>query len=134
MSAELWYVDSSALVKVVIEEPESVVLRRWLVGRTNLTASDLIRVEVLRAVRAADPVALPRALAAINELTLVRLDGDLYERAAFLDPPTLRTLDAVHLASALSIGSELTGVLTYDARMADGARAFGLEVAAPGRR
>jgi predicted nucleic acid-binding protein len=134
MSAEVWYADSSALVKVVIAEPESKALTRWLVGKSRLAACDLVRVEVVRAVRASDPAVVPRAWQVIGELALIRLDGDLYERAAVLDPPSLRSLDAVHLASAQSIGSELAGVLTYDQRMIEGAEALGMSVASPGRR
>ena len=134
MSAAVWYSDSSALVKMVIAEPESKALTRWLVGKTRFAACDLVRVEVVRAVHASDPAAVPRAWQVIGELALIRLDGDLYERAAVLDPPSLRSLDAVHLASALSIGAELAGVLTYDQRMIEGAEALGMSVVSPGRR
>jgi len=64
---------------------------------------------------------------------LIRLDDALYEAAADLDPPFLRSLDAIHLAAAVSIGQDLAGVVTYDTRMADGARALGLQVEAPGQ-
>ncbi len=134
MSAEVWYSDSSALVKMVIAEPESKALTRWLVGKTRFAACDLVRVEVVRAVHASDPAAVPRAWQVIGELALIRLGGDLYEPAAVLDPPSLRSLDALHLASALSIGAELAGVLTYDQRMIEGAEALGMSVVSPGRR
>jgi uncharacterized protein len=98
-----------------------------------LVACELVRIEVVRAVRASDPAAVPRSRTAIATLTLLRLDPDLYELAADLDPPSLRTLDAVHLAAAITVGPDLAGVVTYDMRMEAGARALGLEVAAPGR-
>jgi uncharacterized protein len=134
MSAEAWYLDSSAVVKTVIEEPESRALMRWLAGKERLTACDLVRVEVVRAVRASNPAAVPRARQAVAALTLIRLDDHLYESAANLEPPLLRSLDAIHLAAASSVGRELAAVVTYDERLADGARALGLPVAAPGSR
>lgn len=131
MSADAWYLDSSALVKTVIEEPESAALLDWLAANERHVACDLVRVETVRAVRASDPAAVPRARAAISTLTLIRLDDDLYETAADLDPPMLRSLDALHLAAALSLGPDLAGVVTYDTRMTAGARALGLTVVAP---
>jgi uncharacterized protein len=133
MSAEVWYLDTSALVKTIIEEPESTALMRWLEGKDKLVACELVRVEAVRAVRVSDPAALPRGRRAIATLTLIRLDDPLYEAAADLEPASLRSLDAVHLAAALSVGRELAGVATYDVRMTEGAHALGLHVEAPGR-
>jgi predicted nucleic acid-binding protein len=133
MSAEVWYLDTSALVKTVVRERESAQLGAWLRGK-ELVASDLVRVETVRAVRVSDSAAVPRAREAIATLTLIRLDDDLLELAAGLEPPFLRSLDAIHLAAALGVGSELEGIVTYDRRMAEGADALGLRVAAPGRR
>lgn len=130
MSAEVWYLDTSALVKTVIAEPESRALLSWLRAR-RLVACELVRVEAVRAVRGSDPAAVPRARQAIAALTLIRLDDDLYEAAADLDPAHLRSLDAIHLAAALSVGRELAGVVTYDRRMALSAHALGLRVEAP---
>jgi uncharacterized protein len=131
MSADVWYLDSSALVKTVVEEPESRALMGWLAGKERLTACDLVRVEVVRAVRAADPAAVPRARRVVATLALIRLDDDLYESAADLEPPLLRSLDSIHLAAAVSVGRDLAAVVTYDGRLADGARALGLPVEAP---
>jgi hypothetical protein len=133
MSAEAWYLDSSALVKTVIEEPESPALMRWLDAKSELVACGLVRVEVVRAVRVADPSAVPRARQAIETLTLIRLDDALYDAAAGLHLASLRSLDAVHLAAALSLGGDLAGVVTYDTRMAEAARGLDLHVEAPGR-
>jgi len=132
MSADVWYFDSSALVKIVIQEPESKALAAWVEGKERLVACELVRVEVVRAVRLSDPAAVPRAHQAIETLALLRLDDALYGVAADLDPPSLRSLDAVHLAAAIAVGSELAGVVTYDARMQDGARQLGLQVESPG--
>ena len=134
MSAEAaWYVDSSALVKTVIEEPESRALMRWLEGKDRLVACELVRVEVVRAVRGSDPGAVPRARQAIARLTLIRLDGPLCDAAADLGPVWLRSVDAVHLAAALSVGRDLAAVVTYDRRMAQAAAALGLPVESPQR-
>jgi uncharacterized protein len=133
MSAEVWYLDTSALVKTVIEEAESSALADWLQDKGRLAACDLVRVEAVRAVRLSDRTAVPRARQAVDTLIGVRLDDELYRAAADLEPPLLRSLDAIHLAGALSLGRDLAGVVTYDRRMADGARALGLQVVAPGR-
>jgi uncharacterized protein len=132
MNAEVWYLDSSALVKTVVQEAESSALVNWLRDKDRIAACDLVRVETVRAIRGSDPAAVPRARQAIGTLILIRLDDDLYELAADLDPPLLRSLDAIHLAAALSVGRDLAGVVTYDGRMAEGARTLGLEVEAPG--
>lgn len=131
MSAEVWYLDSSALVKTIIEEPESSKLVRRLSEVDELVACELVGVEAVRAVRVSDPSAVPRARDAVAKLTLIRLDDTLYDAAADLQPPSLRSLDAVHLAAALSVGRDLAGVVTYDARMTEAARALDLQVEAP---
>ena len=131
MSAEVWYLDSSALVKTVIEEPESTALLGWLDGKDRLVACELVRVETVRAVRVSDAGAVQRARQAVATLTLIRLDDAVYETAADLEPVTLRSLDAVQLAAALSLGRELAGVVTYDMRMAEAAQNLGLQVEAP---
>ncbi len=131
MSAEAWYLDSSALVKTVVEEPESSALSAWLRDKDRLVACELVRVEVVRAIRVSDPDAVDDARQALATLTLIRVDRELYEAAAVLDPPLLRSLDALHLAAALSVGPALAAVVTYDARMTDAARALGLQVEAP---
>ncbi len=132
MNGEVWYIDSSALVKTVLREAESDALVDWLDGRDRLAACDLVRVEAARAIRASVPAAVPRLRQAIDTLILIRLDDAIYETAAALDPPSLRSLDAIHLASALSVGADLAGIVTYDARMAAGARSLGLRVESPG--
>jgi predicted nucleic acid-binding protein len=134
MSAEVWYVDTSAVVKTVVAERESRALLRWLARAGELVACELVRVEAVRAVRASDPAAVPRARQAVATLTLIRLDDALYDAAADLEPVSLRSLDAVHLAAARSVGSDLAGVVTYDRRMAEAAAALELRVEAPGRR
>jgi predicted nucleic acid-binding protein len=131
MSADRWYLDSSALVKTVLTERDSEALAAWLEGKDRLVACELVRVEVVRAVRASDPTAFVRATEAVGMPDLIALDDQLYDEAALLDPPSLRSLDSLHLAAALSLGEDLAGVVTYDDRLADAARKRGLVVVSP---
>jgi predicted nucleic acid-binding protein len=132
MNAEVWYVDASALVQTVIEEPQSAALVDWLRDKDNLAACDLVRVEAVRAVRLSDPAAVARARKVVSTLILIRLDDSVYELAADLEPPLLRSLDAIHLSAALSLGRDLAGIVTYDRRMTEGAQELGLHVEVPG--
>jgi class 3 adenylate cyclase/predicted nucleic acid-binding protein len=127
------YLDSSALVKLVIAETESPALRRYLAGEPDRASCALARVEVLRAVRAHGSPALTRARRLVQRLNLVPIDEELLDAAAALDPRVLRSLDAIHLAAALLFGGELTALVTYDRRMAAAAAFLDLAVAAPRR-
>jgi predicted nucleic acid-binding protein len=126
------YVDTSALVKLVVAEAESAALVAWLddTGRDPVS-SDLVRTELVRAVRRAVPDRLVRARAVVDAVTLVELTTATFEAAGRLDPTLLRTLDALHLAVALDLGDDLEGIVTYDERLAGAARAHGVAVHAP---
>jgi predicted nucleic acid-binding protein len=125
------YLDSSALVKLVIAEPESPALRRYLASERQRASCALARVEVLRAVRGHGSSALTRARRLLSRLYLVQLDDDLLDAAATLDPRVLRSPDAVHLAAAQLFGDELTAVVTYDRHMTTAAGLVALTVVAP---
>lgn len=125
------YLDSSALVKLVIAERESPALRRYLADEPERASCALARVEVLRAVRGHGSAALTRARRLLQRLNLVQLDDELLDAAAAVDPRVLRSLDAIHLAAAQLFGDELTAVVTYDRRMATAAHQIDLTVAAP---
>jgi predicted nucleic acid-binding protein len=125
------YLDSSALVKTVIREPESVVLRRYLRTFSVHTSSELAVPEVLRAIRRSDATATPKAHQALRGIVILDLTKDILVEAGMLDPPELRTLDAVHVATARTLGDELVAVVTYDDRMAAAAARVGLPVATP---
>lgn len=132
-----WYVDTSAYLKLVVEEPESRALKTWLRGprggpRPTLFSSALLRVEALRAARRHSPAAHSAARQRLDALTLVDFDDEMYELAADLDPAILRSLDALHLAAALRAGDELDGVLSYDERMIKAAELHGVTTASPG--
>jgi hypothetical protein len=126
----LVYLDASALVKLVVPEPQTRALEAYVDGRTPLTSCTLSRTEIVRAVRAHGSVAVRTARRVLGEIDLIQLDDELLDLAGELEPP-LRSLDAIHLAAALELGDELEAVVTYDSRMARGAEALGLPVAAP---
>ena len=150
------YLDSSALVKLVVSEPESMALRLYLVDHRERVSSALAHVEVCRAVRRkgaseaalrraehvlganirivtrTDPseAALWRAEQVLARIGLVALDEPLLRNAATLSPTGLRSLDAVHLATALSLDG-LDAVVTYDRRFDAAASEAGLAVESP---
>ena len=125
------YLDSSAIVKLVVHEPESAALSRYLRGRRPVVASALARVEVLRVVSSFGLPARERAHDVLNRLELIRINDRVLTLAGGLLPPELRSLDAIHLATASLLGRTLGKVVTYDIRMADAARALGVSVVAP---
>ena len=127
------YLDSSALVKLVQKEAESAVLRRYLRRNSaRRVTSALARVGVVRAVLAGGPDAVAKARRQLGRLHTVTLDRRILDRAATLTAPVpLRSLDAIHVATAQVLGGELRGVVTYDTRMEEAAMALGLATAAP---
>jgi predicted nucleic acid-binding protein len=125
------YFDSSALVKLVVPEPESSALRSYFDQTERVTASTLARVEMLRSVRSHGAGAVLRARTLFSQIIWLAMDDQLLELAATLDPRSLRSLDAIHLATAQSVGSDLAAVATYDARMTAACRLAGLTVHAP---
>lgn len=135
MSAEtpgtVVYLDSSALVKLVIREADSAALRRYLRDRPERVSSALARVEVVRAVTPHGRSALDRARSVLARTRMLRLDDPLLDAAASLEPMSLRSIDAIHLAAARTFGEALEAVVTYDARMERAATSVGLAVAAP---
>lgn len=133
MSAErrLTYIDSSAIVKLVVAEPESNVLRRYLSRRQPLVSSALARTEVARALLPSGPEALARGDDALRRIQLLRVNDRVLSEAGRMEPAELRSLDAIHLASASQLAPSVTRIVTYDERMAEAARAIGWSVASP---
>jgi uncharacterized protein len=127
------YLDASALVKLAVTEPESAALTAWLRENRGLSSvsSPIVRVEVPRAVWRADPGSLPQAYTIVQRLKEVYLTGAVLTRAAGVRPNVLRTLDAIHVASAISIRDNLTALVSYDKRMLTAARDAGLPTASP---
>ena len=134
----LLYADSSALVKLVIDEPESPALRSFIDG-ADVVSCELIHTEVPRALRraCADDRRLPlddllrRAASTLDAVAVDPVDRELLEGAGALAEPRLRALDALHIVSALGF-RRLDAFVTYDERQAAAARLAGQRTVAPG--
>jgi len=124
------YVDASALTKLALDEPASAAMRRWYVEATRVLCSRIGVVETRRAVtrREHDPMQLDVVLQSVD---VIEFDAAISRQAGTIGPSSLRTLDAIHLATALHVGSELGAFVTYDDRLASAARAVGLPVVRP---
>jgi predicted nucleic acid-binding protein len=125
------YVDSSALVKLVVREPESAALRRYLGRRRPLVSSALARTVVARALLPFGPDAVRRGREVLARIDLLRINDRVLDAAGLLAPADLRSLDAIHLASAEQLGSDLRGFVTYDERLATAAAGRGFTVTQP---
>ena len=112
-------------------EPESQPLRALLSEDADQVASAIVEVDVVRAVRRAAPELTALAQNVVSQVAVLEATEAIRERAAFLEPATLRSLDALHLATALEIGDDLDGLVTYDDRLSAVAETFGLRVLAP---
>jgi hypothetical protein len=127
------YVDSSALLKLVLSEPESPALEQALSRWPDRISSVLLPIECRRIVLRAGnpPEVVDRLEKELSGVTLIRLEEAVQTLAGAIGPSRLRSLDAIHLASALSIGDYPEAFVTYDERLADAARAVGLNVLMP---
>jgi uncharacterized protein len=125
------YLDSSALVKLAVREPESAALRRYLRRRRPLITSALARTEVTRALLPLGPEAVRRGHDVLARVDQVRLNDRVLDAAGAILPVELRTLDAIHLATAQQLGADLARVVTYDERMTAAAKQLGVTVARP---
>ena len=115
-----------------MEEAETESLVAYLQDWPGQASSALARTEVMRAARARGPEVVAKARRLLASLYLIPIDNAQLDDAAFLEPLTLRSLDAIHLAAARTLDSDLARLITYDARMAAAARALGITVDAPG--
>jgi predicted nucleic acid-binding protein len=133
VSGGLLYLDSSAILKIVVPEPESKALFKFLNDWPLRISSELARTEVLRALRRAGAKApsFRRGQKTIERLGLLPVDSRVLTDAAFMKPAKMRSLDAIHLATALSLGSELAGIVTYDERLSEAASLNRVAVWAP---
>jgi predicted nucleic acid-binding protein len=133
------YLDSAAVVKLVRQETHSPELVAWLNTHDDapLVSSALVEVEVPRALRRSAPQALVGVPAAVGRLFRLEIDSTIRATAAAFTEPTLRSLDAIHLATAQVLtnesGAELLAFVTYDRRLLDAAKAAGLPTASPGQ-
>jgi predicted nucleic acid-binding protein len=126
------YLDTSAALKLVMPEPETEALELWIAERLGLprVSSRLLRIEMLRSVARHAPGRMSRANLVLSSVALVSMD-DAAPTAEFIGDGTLRSLDAIHLATAHELRTELTAFVCYDKRLCDSARALGLPVETP---
>ena len=126
------YLDSSAFVKLVVEEPESAAVRAFLADRpVRRVSSALLRTESLRAIRHLGSDALATVREGLRRVDLIGIDDRILDAAGTLEPRVLRTLDAIHLATALAVGDDLETIVTYDERMIEAGRLIGLSTTTP---
>ena len=125
------YLDASALVKLAVTEVETAALRKYLRRHPRRFTNRVAMVEVTRAVRRLPMSREAPVGDAFDGVTVVDLDPTIAQRAGIVEPVALRSLDAIHLASALELGEELDAFVTYDARQASAARELGLSVESP---
>src|SRR5438067_12994385 len=129
------YLDTSASAKLFVREAETGNLRDWLSERTEpvLVSSSLMAVELLRLLRLLTPATAETAAEFLDQdVDLYTIQPHIREAATHAPPPRLRTLDAIHLATALDLEEDLDFLVTYDKRLAEAAREAGLQVVAPG--
>ncbi len=125
------YLDSSAIVKLVVQEKESAALRRYLRRRAPLVVSALARTEVARALLPLGPTAVQRGHDVLTSLELIRVTDRILVEAGSLLPAEIRSLDAIHLATMRQLGVSLRRLVTYDNRMSVTARELGIAAVAP---
>jgi len=125
------YLDASALVKLVVPEPETAALRSELAGWDRHVSSALVRTEVVRACARVSAAARRLAERVVASLDLIAVDDAVLDAAGRLKPLELRTLDAIHLASAQALGPALGAMVAYDSRLIEGAEAANLPTVVP---
>lgn len=127
------YLDTSALVKLVFEENESAALSEWVNERADepKISSDLSTIELLRTCWRVDEDAVGNAQLLLGGIDRLPMDRFIVERSSAVMPRQLRSLDAIHLASALSVKASLTAFVAYDTRLCLAAREAGITVASP---
>jgi predicted nucleic acid-binding protein len=127
------YLDSSAIVKLVVSEPQTAALVETVRSDPEMVSSTIARIEVLRAVKRAGArrAVAERAESILGRMGLVRLEEEIVKTASELRPRELRTLEAIHVATALSLVPAISSLITYDARLASAARATGLTALGP---
>lgn len=131
MSGRLVYLDTSAFVKLVVPEAETPALVAYLRRWTHAVSATLLRTEALRTAARSSPASVLDVRRALRDMAFIDLTRDLLDQAGSVAPAMLRSLDAVHLAAALSLGDDLDEVVTYDLRLAAAASACGLPTSSP---
>jgi predicted nucleic acid-binding protein len=127
------YLDSAAVVKLVHAEPESPALRAWLNERaeTDWTSSVLVEIESFRALARYAPEAVSRLHLVLDQIELIDMSPRVRVLAQTVRPVTIRSLDAIHLGTALALRPNLTSFVTYDKRLLEAATAAELPTDSP---
>lgn len=125
------YLDTSAFLRLIRDEEGSTALRGYIGERGDLVSSTLLVVEARRGVLRRDPRRLPEVDAALDRVDVLEMSDAVIESASRLPDPLLRSLDAIHLATALLIREDVDALLTYDDRLAEAARTHGIPTSAP---
>ena len=128
---DVLYLDASAILKLVVDEQESDALRAYLARRVARATSVIGAIESRRIASRGRDDAIEAVGFVLGGIDLIELDGSVASRAASVALGTIRTLDAIHLASAIELGPDLEALVTYDRRLADAARDLGLPIASP---
>ena len=128
----MFYCDSSALTKLLKPERDSQELVQLFEGNASLIGSALLRTELVRAMNRYLPQYAAGIYRVLERVDLIPVDVGVLDAAGRMSPPSLRSLDAIHLASALTIREELEAFVAYDVRLLEAASALGLPVASPG--
>jgi predicted nucleic acid-binding protein len=125
------YVDTSVFGRVILDEPDKQAIQRDLAKFNRRVASRLLRVELRRVGRRED--ALEEADRILDDVLLIPVDEDVLAAAETVTPTTVTTLDAIHLATAVSLSKKdgLDALMTYDKRLAAGAKEHGIQVLSP---
>ena len=126
----VWYLDTSAFLKLITVEEETTAMRSWFTSHDAIWSSQLLYTEALRA-GARLGIGTEVVEDALDTISMVLPSVTTFSTAGRLQPPTPRSLDALHLATALEIGDDLEGLVAYDARLVDAARAASIEVVSP---
>lgn len=130
--SEVAYIDASAFVKLFAAEPESAAIANAIdTELSNLVASEILAVEISRAAVRVGGDAPVVASQLLRRVALLPLSTEVREQACQVGPPLLRTLDAIHLATAISVRERIGVVLTYDSRLAEACATASLKPLAP---
>lgn len=126
----VWYLDTSAFLKLVVDEEESEAMRSWFADHGPVWSSQLLRTEALHAATRLE-LEPDTVVETLESVSLVLPSPSTFLVAGRLGPSSLRSLDALHLATALEVGDDLEGIVTYDQRMSEGASEASLPVLTP---
>ena len=129
----LYYADTSAVIKLLVEESHSKAFAAFYDARADAewVSSALLRIELTRAVTRAMPALLPDARDLLLAFSFVAIDDDIVEAAMNEPDRGLRSLDAIHLATARLLGEDLDAIVSYDDRLLKAATDAGLAMASP---